>query len=264
MSIAGQDRSAAAQSRRWQSRARDWAEFQEGASQPVYDAVIEDARIGPGTTVLDIGCGSGVFCATAAAAGAVVSGLDVAEALIGIARTRVPTGRFTVGDMVAMPYRDGAFEVVTGFNSLHYGVLSRAIDEARRVVAPDGTVVIATWAGEGKADAAEYLRIVIGLQSEQDVRQLFRMMGRRQLEIILKFHKLRSQGVRDVPCPWRYPDRDTAMRALMSSGPAVQSSDLVGEHRVRNALDEMLDNFHDESGAYVLQNTFRYIIARPE
>jgi 2-polyprenyl-3-methyl-5-hydroxy-6-metoxy-1,4-benzoquinol methylase len=43
------------------------------------------ARIGKGTCVLDVGCGSGEFCRLAYAIGAHVSGIDAAEAMIELA-----------------------------------------------------------------------------------------------------------------------------------------------------------------------------------
>jgi len=48
------------------------------------------ARIGKGTCVLDVGCGSGEFCRLAYAIGAHVSGIDAAEAMIELARVAVP------------------------------------------------------------------------------------------------------------------------------------------------------------------------------
>jgi len=53
----------------WGTRARDWAEVQEGVAIPLYRAVLNKTAIGVGTSVLDIGCGSGIFCEMAAKRG---------------------------------------------------------------------------------------------------------------------------------------------------------------------------------------------------
>jgi len=47
-------------------------------------------------------------------------GLDAAEALLDVARKRTPSGDFRQGEMEELPFADGTFDVVTGFNSLQY------------------------------------------------------------------------------------------------------------------------------------------------
>src|SRR5215207_1769257 len=65
-------------------RARDWAETWEGPQGwgiPVYGLVLDHAQIGPGTSVLDCGCGAGRFAQMAADRGASVAGIDAAREL---------------------------------------------------------------------------------------------------------------------------------------------------------------------------------------
>jgi ubiquinone/menaquinone biosynthesis C-methylase UbiE len=50
----------------------------------------------------------------AAARGAQVSGIDAAEALVAIARSRVPEGDFHQGDIEEFPFADEMFDVATG------------------------------------------------------------------------------------------------------------------------------------------------------
>ena len=57
--------------------------------------------------VLDVGCGSGDFCALALARGASASGIDAAPAMIEIARRRAPGADLRVGAMDALPWEDG-------------------------------------------------------------------------------------------------------------------------------------------------------------
>ena len=77
----------------------------------------------------------------AAARGAAVSGFDAAEAMLAIARERVPAGDFRVADLEAMPFSDASFDVVTGFNAFQFaGDPVRALSEARRVARPGDRV----------------------------------------------------------------------------------------------------------------------------
>jgi SAM-dependent methyltransferase len=141
----------------WGARARDWAELQEGQNRPLFEAVLAATKVGPGTRLLDIGCGSGLAAAMAAGLGAVVSGLDAAEALVAIARERTPAGDFRAGEMEALPFADASFDVVVAFNSLQYAATpANALREAARVVRPGGLVAIGMW---GKPSDNEYMSI---------------------------------------------------------------------------------------------------------
>src|ERR1041385_4853422 len=99
MSSESLPRTSEAHGRLWGVRARDWADFQEGTVRPVFEAVLDRTRVGPGTRYLDVGCGSGMAAEFAAARGAGVSGVDAAEAMLSIARSRVPGGDFRPGDL---------------------------------------------------------------------------------------------------------------------------------------------------------------------
>ena len=70
-----------------------------------------------GTALLDVACGSGEFAALAHARGAVVHGIDAAEAMIELAKAAVPGADLRVGTLERLPSSDAAFDVVTGFNA---------------------------------------------------------------------------------------------------------------------------------------------------
>jgi ubiquinone/menaquinone biosynthesis C-methylase UbiE len=112
--------SATVQGELWSSDPRGWAEVAEGRIRPLYEQVIERLHLRPGTRLLDAGCGSGLFAELAAQGGADVTGLDAAPGLIEYARHRRPTADYVVGDLQRMPFDDGAFDVVTAFNSVLY------------------------------------------------------------------------------------------------------------------------------------------------
>ena len=104
----------------WSARAAGWAEQWGAFAAPAREALAEAAGIGPGTRVLDIGCGSGELCALAAGRGAEVAGIDAAEGMIEIARRRVPGADLRVGPMEQLPWEDGAFDVATAVNALQF------------------------------------------------------------------------------------------------------------------------------------------------
>src|SRR5205823_3566531 len=79
-----------------------------------------------------------------------VAGLDQSEAMIEIARERMPDGQFLVGDALALPFADASFErVFTSYFYCHLEEPERSafLREARRV-APE-LVVVGSRPGEG-------------------------------------------------------------------------------------------------------------------
>jgi cyclopropane fatty-acyl-phospholipid synthase-like methyltransferase len=63
----------------WGARARDWADIQEPAWRPVFEAALRHAGVGAGTLLLDVGCGAGGALALAREMGAEVAGLGCRE-----------------------------------------------------------------------------------------------------------------------------------------------------------------------------------------
>jgi SAM-dependent methyltransferase len=87
--------------------------------------------------------------------GAQVSGIDAADGLLAIARTRTPAGDCRRGDLEELPFPDECLDLVTGFNSIQYaGNPVVALREARRVARVDATVVVVTWGDPENMDAA--------------------------------------------------------------------------------------------------------------
>jgi SAM-dependent methyltransferase len=102
---------------------------------------------------LDAGCGTGGFllplARRLAPQGATVVGLDLAEGTLGQARARVRAAGLPVdcviGDVEALPFDDGAFDLVlANYVLYHVPDLDRAIAELRRVLRPGGTLLAAT------------------------------------------------------------------------------------------------------------------------
>jgi SAM-dependent methyltransferase len=96
-----------------------------------------------GQRLLEVGCGIGTDLARFAAGGAHVTGIDLAQTAIDLAKTnfghRGLTGDLRVGDGEALPFPDASFDVVYGHGVLQYAAApERIIAEAHRVLKPGG------------------------------------------------------------------------------------------------------------------------------
>ncbi|HYM69699.1 MAG TPA: class I SAM-dependent methyltransferase [bacterium] len=248
----------------WGARGSDWAEVQERFSRPLYEAVLAKSGVGADTAVLDIGCGAGLFCALASERGARVSGLDASDALVAIARRRVPRGAFQVGEMETLPHADRTFDVVTGLHAFQFAVRPvAALAEARRVARPHAAVVVATWGKPERVEAAQYLAAVRSLvpPAPPGAPGPFALSADGALEAFARDAGLTPRSVDEVECPFEYPDRDTALRGLLSAGPAVRAIQESGENRVRDAVVPALAPYRLSSGGYRLENSVLVMVA---
>ncbi len=245
----------------WGARARDWAEIEDENSRSLFEAVHDATGVGEGTTMVDVGCGSGLACAIAAERGAQVSGLDSSPGLIEIARERVPEGDFRVGDMLSLPWADASFNAVTFINSFFFAPeREAALREAGRVARPGGHIAVISWAPPEKVESTAYLAALEPLLPPLPA-EIDPFIEPAALEELSRRAGLEPQRVIDLHWPWEYPDRETALRGWLSPGPSTLAIQASGEEAVRAALTRTLDQFRMTDGGYRLENTVHCLIA---
>jgi SAM-dependent methyltransferase len=265
MNSESKPRTAEAHGRLWGARAQDWADFQEGTVRPVFEAVLERTRVGPGTRYLDAGCGSGMVAEMAAARGAEVSGVDAAEGMLAIARSRVPKGDFRKGDLEELPFADESFDVVTGFNSLQYaGNPLAALREVGRVTKRGGAIVIMTF---GNPEGMEVVALLTALKPLLPPQPAgapgpFALSDEAMLRKFAKDAGLEPVEIFDVDSPWIYADENAAMRGLTSTGNAVRALEHVDEKRLIEAYAKAIAPFRQSDGSYRASAWFRCLLAR--
>jgi SAM-dependent methyltransferase len=128
--------------------------------------IVEFSGAGPEDTVLDVACGGGIVVCAFARVVRHATGIDLTPAMIERARSlQAEQGLSNVswkqGDVLPLPWPDGAFSIVTSRFAFHHFLDPRAVlGEMRRVCAPGGkVVVIDTEASSDVAKAAEFNRM---------------------------------------------------------------------------------------------------------
>lgn len=109
------------------------------------------ANISPEASVLDVGCGTGEFERLVLADHPMqkITGIDISEKMLAIAKQKChayPNVSFQIARASALPFASDSFDVVVSANSFHYfDNPNTALGEMRRVLKPDGIVVILDW-----------------------------------------------------------------------------------------------------------------------
>ena len=257
---------AEVQRRLWGTDPGAWADLAEAHNQPLFEAVLDAAGVGPGTRVLDVGCGSGLTLVLAAQRGATPSGLDISPGLLGIARERLPAAELCEGDMESLPFGDAAFDAVVGVNAFQFaGDPRQALREAARVTSPNGRVVASLFAAPERSQGTVVHEAMSALipPEQADDHAPYALSAPGNLEAALTDAGLHIVDGGEVVCYWRYASMEDAVRALLCSAGGARAIQAAGECPVRDVLQRTLTQFQDpQTRVVTLRNTFRWVAAR--
>jgi ubiquinone/menaquinone biosynthesis C-methylase UbiE len=127
--------------------------------EDIHDVVIDRLRPKRGRRWIDLACGTGAVAMRAARAGAEVTGVDLAPALIETANEKARAEGLDVD------FRVGDCENLTGIDDASYEVASSTVGimftpdhaatarEIGRIVKPGGRIGLANWTPEGGSAA---------------------------------------------------------------------------------------------------------------
>ena len=259
--------SATIQGQLWGTRAQDFATYLEQVCLPLFGAVLDAARVTPGTRLLDAGCGAGLLGVLATFRGAQVTAVDASAALLAIARERLPAADVREGDLEALPFGDASFDAVTAVNSVFFAADTlAAMCELSRVARPGGRVVVTAW---GPPERCEFLTAWMpavgplmpppppgapgkpGALSEPGA--LAAMLERASLRVV-------NEG--EVACPFVFPSAEASWRANASAGVNQLAIAHSGETAVRAAFAE-IDRAHTRpDGSVRYENVFLWAVGQ--
>jgi SAM-dependent methyltransferase len=196
---------------------------------PLASAVARAAEAAPGDRALDVACGTGALTRVLAERvqpGGEVTGLDLAEGMLALARSHGGGIDYVQGSADGLPFEDGRFSVVTCQQGLQFTEDPvAALREFARVLAPGGRLAVACWCDlahdAGFLALAEAADEHLGAEAGRMIRAPFRISD----PAVLRGH-FESAGIGDVVVeiervaarvavsPERFAD------AVMSAGPA--------------------------------------------
>ena len=139
----------------WERQAPTYDDVMGRVTSRLVGPLLEAAGVQQGSRVLDVATGPGYAAAAAADLGASVVGVDMAPAMVELARRLHPTVEFRVAQAEALPFEDDSFDaVISNFVAPHLSRPELAVAELVRVLRGGGRLALTTW------DAADRMRFL--------------------------------------------------------------------------------------------------------
>jgi SAM-dependent methyltransferase len=240
----------------WSGVAADWARLWGGLAAPVWDVLLAAAAAGPGTRVLDVGCGGGDLLAHLDRLGIPAAGADPAPGMVAYARDRLPGTDIRLAGAEHLPWPDAVFELVTAVNAVQFAEDTLdALAEMARVVVPGGLVAVANWAEGGRNDLDTIEAAVARADGEEPPPDGdLRTPG--GLEELLSDGGLTVAAAGIVRVDWHASDDDTLVRGVLLGADEATRAETAA------TVIAAARPFRRADHTYTLTNHFRYALGR--
>ncbi|MDP8961138.1 MAG: methyltransferase domain-containing protein, partial [Actinomycetota bacterium] len=215
---------------------------------PLVGQLVDIADLGPGDRVLDVACGTGVIARAAArhvAPGGHVCGLDVNEDMLAIARRTGADIEWRQADASRTGLPGASFDVAFCHQGLQFFPdRLAALQEIRRVLAPAGRAVLATWCAADGGDTGyapiaqalrrhrpddphplEFIAAIFGLSDGTEVARLAEAAGFDDVSV--------GRGTITV----RFPSAEAWVEAFLGAAPVPSVASLAPGTRAAIVAD---------------------------
>jgi ubiquinone/menaquinone biosynthesis C-methylase UbiE len=163
-------------------------------------------RLPPGSSVLDLGCGSCVPADIEISKEHRVTGVDISQTQISLARQNIPTGNFLHGDAGSVEFTASSFDAVVSFYTLEHIPREEHKTILRRIyqwLRPSGLLLISMEAGDYKGFFGEWLGVPMYMScfDPETMKQLINEAGFELLETAIETQVEQSH---DIPYLWLF------------------------------------------------------------
>lgn len=229
--------------------------------------LIEAAHIDQDDRILDVGCGTGIFARMAAehaGQSGRVTGLDLNESMLAVARSIDPDIEWRVGDTTKLPFSDHTYDVVASQFVLMF-VPDRvvALKEMWRVLTPGGRLVVAVWT---ESDVYSVLAEIAMNQSAEvladSVTVPFSMGDKQELQSVFDEAGISDINIQTIDGYGRFPSIDDFVRAEIKAWVTAETTSEVLLEALLSEARSRLASYCESNGRIVFPMNAHVITAR--
>jgi SAM-dependent methyltransferase len=166
--------------------------------------------------------------------------------------------------MQHLPWRDGAFDLVAGFNSFFFAEdMVAAVREAGRVAKPGVPGVIQVW-GRPERCSLEAFKYAVAQYlppPDPNAPRGSMLWEAGVLEGIAERAGLTPASTFDTSWAYEFPDGDTLATSMLAAGGLVEVIGPAREAEARAVIAESLAAFRSDDGRYRLENEWHFLVA---
>ena len=238
----------------WEENANGYDRFFGSITGHLVEPLLDAASVAAGTRMMDLASGPGYVAGRAAERGASVIGVDVAGAMVSLARRLHPGLDFRQVDAHDLPFEDGSFDAVVGnFLILHLGRPEQAVAGFVRVLRPGGRLALTAW---DLPERARFLGVFLDAVAEAEATppanlpagpDFFRFSVDDEFDALFREHGLQDRVVKTVAFTHRVATADELWDGLL--GGTVRTSALIlrqpeeTRQRIRDAFNRLVAEY---------------------
>jgi ubiquinone/menaquinone biosynthesis C-methylase UbiE len=242
----------------WGERAQGYGLLTGRITSRLVEPLLDAAGVRPHTRVLDVGTGPGYAAGEAARRGAVVTGVDIADEMVALARRGHRGIRFLRADAEELPFDDGSFDALVGNLVInHLPRPERAMEEFARVVGADGGIALSAW---DVPEHTRFLGILLDALRECGIAETtpdrFRFAADDELRALLHGAGLEAIELRTVSLVQHVPDMDELWEGMVGgsarAGTLVMRQPPRTRTRIRARVERLAERHRAADGGLAI------------
>ena len=247
----------------WGAKAQTYGRLTGQITNRLVEPLLDAAAVAADMAVLDVGTGPGHAAQRAAQRGAVVTGVDIADEMVALARRRQRGIHFLRADAEDLPFAERSFDaLVCNFAINHLPRPEHAVREFARVVVPGGRIALSTW---DVPERSRFLGIMVDALCSCEVTRPqeapagpdgYRFADDDEFRGLLDGAGLEDVAVLSVSLTHRVPDADELWQGIL--GGSVRTAGLVmcqppsTRTRIRAAVERLAGEYRMIDGALAI------------
>jgi ubiquinone/menaquinone biosynthesis C-methylase UbiE len=160
--------------------------------------------LSPNSSILDLGCGSGIPADVEISEAHSVTGVDISQAQVSLAQQNIPKGFFIHGDAGSVVFQASSFDAVVSFYSLEHiprGEHEIILQRIYQWLKPGGLLLISMEAGDYEGFFGKWLGVPMYMScfDPETMNQLVQRVGFELLESTIESQVEQDH---DIPYHW--------------------------------------------------------------